>query len=122
MSRYVPPALAVRREFLKSSEGRANQKQDNEQPLSSTFKLAISSKDVDNPNSLIAAETLIMNEPHFSDFFVNGKPAGVVTDMTVLEGWILHIDELLERAENEPSMYTLRNSSLQLDGYISIVI
>lgn len=75
-----------------------------EQPLNTTFKLSLTTRDLEDTNSLVAVENLVMNEPHYSDFFINGRPAGVVTDHDVMEGWILHIDDLLEKAESEPSV------------------
>jgi hypothetical protein len=53
--------------------------------------------------STIPTETLIMHEPCFADFFVNGESAGVVENTKILEDWLLHIDCLLEKAECEKS-------------------
>jgi tetratricopeptide (TPR) repeat protein len=97
---YIPPAELVKREFSKTAEVKTGGK---EQPLTSTFKLSLTSRDLENTNSLVAVENLVMNEPHFSDFFINGRPAGMVHDPTVLEAWILHIDDLLEKVETEIS-------------------
>ena len=105
---YIPPAESVKREFLRSAENR-DQKGE---VLNSTFTLHLTDEQIDQTNTFVAAETLVMNEPQISDFFFNGKPAGVVDDIRILEGWIFHIDDLIEKAENESGTYHRENNDI----------
>jgi hypothetical protein len=79
--------------------------------LPETFKLNVNQKAIhDSIRSVIASETLVMHEPCVEDFFVNGEASGEVKNTKILEDWLLHIDCLLEKAENEKSINLVRPS------------
>mmetsp|Transcript_25097 Transcript_25097/g.37002 ORF Transcript_25097/g.37002 Transcript_25097/m.37002 type:complete len:214 (+) Transcript_25097:93-734(+) len=100
-SQYTPPAITLKHELVQSTD--MDRRKSN--PLGDTFKLTVSSHEVDRPTTgIVATESLIMHPPSYSDFFIDGKSAGEVDDVSILEDWLLHIDDLMDKAKTEPGL------------------
>lgn len=73
--------------------------------LPETIKLKINQHSVhETLRSIVPSETLVMHEPTYTDFFLNGESSGVVENSRILEDWLSHIDYLIEKAETEKSI------------------
>lgn len=100
-----------------------NQEISNQSVLPETIKLKINQHSVhESIRSIVPSETIVMHEPIFSDFFLNGESSGIVENKKILEEWLLHIDYLIEKVETEKSLFSFLIFFLILLIYFLILI